>query len=89
MNLLVWIAAGAGAGAITCILLRTSIHTELILNIVAGMVGAVLGGCLLAPIFGSGEIDLQHFTSAKLLVALFGAITLITIVNLFSSLEPR
>lgn len=89
MNLLVWIATGAGSGAIACVLLRTSNHAELIINIVAGIVGAVLGGSLLAPVFGSGEIDVQHFTSEKLMVALFCAITLITIVNLFSSLDPR
>jgi uncharacterized membrane protein YeaQ/YmgE (transglycosylase-associated protein family) len=89
MNLLVWLAAGAGSGAIACVLLRISNNTELTINIVAGMVGAVLGGTLLAPVFGSGEIDLHHYTSAKLTVALFWATTMIVIVNLFSSLDPR
>ncbi len=89
MNLLIWLIVGVVTGAITGAVMRTSPRSELLLNIVVGAVGALLGGCLLAPIFGTGNIDTQHYTTGKLVVAIFGALALLTLVNVFSQLKKR
>ena len=46
-------------------------------------IGALLGGWLLAPLFGTGTINSDDFSIAGLLVSLLGAIILLAIVNLF------
>ena len=53
-----------------------------VLNIVVGVVGALLAGFLLAPLFGVGTINQSNFSLPSLLVSLLGAIILLAIVNL-------
>ena len=53
-----------------------------LLNIVVGVVGALLAGFLLAPLFGVGTINQSNFSLPSLLVSLLGAIILLAIVNL-------
>jgi uncharacterized membrane protein YeaQ/YmgE (transglycosylase-associated protein family) len=54
----------------------------MILNVVVGIIGAMLGGWLLAPMFGTGTINTSDFSLAGLLVSLLGAVILLAIVNL-------
>lgn len=93
MNLLIWIITGGivgvTAGAALHMSKRTSQRKELWLNTVAGAVGALLGGSLLAPIFGTGSIDPQHYTNAKLIVAIASALALLIIVNAFGQFNKR
>ena len=53
------------------------------LNVVVGIVGAMLGGWFLAPLFGTGTINSNDFSLAALGVSLLGAIVLLAIVNFF------
>ena len=53
------------------------------LNIVVGVIGALLAGFLLTPLFGIGTINQSNFSLPALLVSLLGAIVLLAIVNLF------
>ena len=48
-----------------------------------GLVGALLAGFLLAPLFGIGTINQNNFSLPALLISLLGAIILLAIVNLF------
>jgi uncharacterized membrane protein YeaQ/YmgE (transglycosylase-associated protein family) len=59
------------------------------LNIVVGIIGALLGGWLLAPLFGTGTINQNDFSISSLLVSLLGAVILLAIVNLFRRGSPR
>ena len=54
----------------------------LLLNVVVGIVGAVLGGWFLSPFFGVSTINQGNFGLAGLLVSLLGAVVLLAIVNL-------
>jgi uncharacterized membrane protein YeaQ/YmgE (transglycosylase-associated protein family) len=54
----------------------------IILNIVVGIVGAFLGGWLIAPMFGAGTINQNDFSVGGLAVSLLGAVILLAIVNL-------
>ena len=63
--------------------MKTDAQQGMILNIVVGIVGAMLGGWFLAPMFGTGTINSNDFSLAGLGVSLLGAIVLLAIVNLF------
>jgi uncharacterized membrane protein YeaQ/YmgE (transglycosylase-associated protein family) len=54
-----------------------------LLNIVVGIIGAFLGGLLLAPMFGTGTINQGDFSFSSLLVSLVGAVVLLAIVGFF------
>nr|WP_276522305.1 GlsB/YeaQ/YmgE family stress response membrane protein [Kallotenue papyrolyticum] len=63
--------------------MRTDAQQGILLNIIVGIIGAFLGGFLLAPLFGTGTINQNNFSLPALLVSLLGAIILLAIVNLF------
>jgi len=62
---------------------ETNAQQGMILNIVVGIVGAFLGGLLLAPLFGTGTINQSDFSIGSLFVSFLGAIILLAIVNFF------
>jgi uncharacterized membrane protein YeaQ/YmgE (transglycosylase-associated protein family) len=83
MNILIWLLAGAFVGWLASMVMRTDAQQGAFLNIVVGVIGAFLGGYLLAPIFGTGTINSGDFSLAGLLVSVLGAVILLGIVNLF------
>lgn len=82
MNLIVWLVVGGLIGWVASMIMRTNAQQGLILNVVVGIVGALLGGFLLAPMFGTGTINSNDFSVASLGVSLLGAVILLAIVNL-------
>jgi len=82
MNFLIWIVLGGVLGWLASIVMRTNSQQGWILNIVVGIVGALIGGWLLAPMFGTGTINQNDFSAPSLGVSLLGAIILLGIVNL-------
>ena len=62
--------------------MKTDAQQGIFLNIVVGIVGAFLGGWLLAPLFGTGTINSDNFSLSSLLVSFLGAVILLGIVNL-------
>lgn len=83
MNLILWLIIGGILGWIASIVMHTNAQQGIFLNIVVGIVGALLAGFLLAPLFGVGTINQNNFSLPGLLVSLLGAIILLAIVNLF------
>jgi len=69
-------------GWIASMIMRTDAQQGALLNIIVGIVGALLGGWLLAPLFGTGTINSGDFSISGLLVSLLGAVILLAIVNL-------
>ena len=80
MNLIVWILIGAvlgfEAGRIT------KAKPKDLFNIEIGVLGAVLGGEVLAPLLGFGTFYRDDFDLPALLVSLIVAIMMLVIVNL-------
>ena len=89
MNFIIWLIVGGLVGWVASMIMRTDGQQGLILNIVVGIVGAFLGGWLLAPMFGTGTINQNDFSIAGLGVSLLGAIILLAIVNLVRRGSPR
>ena len=82
MNFIIWLIVGGLIGWIASMIMRTDAQQGVILNVVVGIIGAMLGGWLLAPLFGTGTINQNDFSLAGLGVSLLGAIILLAIVNL-------
>ena len=84
MNLILWIIIGGILGWLASLIMRTNAQQGLFLNIVVGIIGALVAGFVLTPLFGIGTINQNNFSLPALLVSLLGAIILLAIVNLFS-----
>jgi len=89
MNFIIWIVIGGILGWLASLVMRTDASQGLLLNIVVGIVGALLGGWLLAPLFGTGTINQNDFSISSLLVSFLGAVILLAIVNLLRRGTPR
>jgi len=83
MNFLIWLIVGGLIGWLASIVMRTNVQQGIVLNIVVGIIGAVLGGLLLSPVFGNGTINQGDFSIRSLVISLVGAIILLAVVNLF------
>ena len=82
MNFIIWIVIGGVIGWLASMVMKTDAQQGIFLNIVVGIVGAFLGGWLLAPLFGTGTINSDNFSVSSLLVSFLGAVILLGIVNL-------
>jgi uncharacterized membrane protein YeaQ/YmgE (transglycosylase-associated protein family) len=89
MNLIIWLVVGGVIGWIASLIMKTDAQQGLFLNVVVGIVGALLGGWLLSPLVGAGTLNQGDFSLAGLLVSLAGAIILLFIVNLIRRRSPR
>ena len=82
MNFIIWIVIGGILGWLASIIMKTDAQQGIFLNIIVGIVGALLGGWLLAPLFGTGTINTDDFSLLSLLVSFLGALILLAVVNL-------
>ena len=82
MNFIIWLIIGGLIGWVASLIMKTDGQQGVILNVVVGIVGALLGGWLLAPMLGTGTINTNDFSVAGLGVSLLGAVILLAIVNL-------
>ncbi len=89
MNFIIWIVIGGILGWLASLVMKTDASQGLVLNVIVGIVGALLGGWLLAPLFGTGTINQNDFSIPSLLVSFLGAIILLAIVNLLRRGTPR
>ena len=83
MSFILWLIVGGLFGWVASMIMGTNDTQGKILNIVVGIVGAFLGGLLLAPLFGTGTINQGDFSFSSLIVSLLGAVILLFIVGLF------
>jgi uncharacterized membrane protein YeaQ/YmgE (transglycosylase-associated protein family) len=82
MGILVWLIVGGVVGWLASIIMRTDAQQGILLNVVVGIVGALLAGFIVSPMLGIGTIN-QGISLATFLVSLVGAVILLAIVNLF------
>ncbi len=81
MNLIIWLILGGVIGWLASLVMRS--NEGVLLNIIVGIVGALLGGWLISPLVGAATINEGDFSIAGLGVSFLGAIILLAIVNLF------
>ena len=83
MNFIIWLIVGGLVGWLASILMKTDGQQGMFLNVVAGIVGAMVGGWFISPLVGVGTINQNNFSFPALLVSFVGAAILLGIVNLF------
>ncbi len=87
INFILWLIVGGIIGWIASMVMH---HPEgMIMNIIVGIVGAFLGGFLLAPLFGTSTINQNNFSLPGLLVSFLGAVILLAILNFFQRSRVR
>ena len=78
INLIVWLVAGAVIGWIASLVMHTDAQQGTLLNIVVGVLGALIAGLLL----NQPTINQNVFNLNALVISLIGAIVLLAVVNL-------
>jgi uncharacterized membrane protein YeaQ/YmgE (transglycosylase-associated protein family) len=89
MNFIIWLVIGGIIGWLASMVMRTDAQQGVILNVVVGIVGAMLGGWLLSPLLGAPTINSGVISIGSLLVSFLGAVILLAIVNLISRNRVR
>ncbi|MDQ3188802.1 MAG: GlsB/YeaQ/YmgE family stress response membrane protein [Pseudomonadota bacterium] len=83
MNFIIWLVVGGLIGWVASMIMRTDGQQGIFLNIIVGIVGAMLGGWLISPLVGVPTINQGALSVGALVVSLLGAVILLAIVNLF------
>ena len=83
MGIIIWLIVGGIVGWLASIIMRRDAQQGVILNIVVGIIGALLAGWL----FGGGINE--AITLRTFLFSLIGAVILLAIVNLFTRGRTR
>lgn len=78
MGIILWIIFGALVGWVASLIMKTDPEQGAVLNIIVGIIGAVIGGWLMAFF---GEQAVTGFNLYSFVVAVMGAIILIVIVK--------
>ncbi|MES2753676.1 MAG: GlsB/YeaQ/YmgE family stress response membrane protein [Pseudomonadota bacterium] len=76
MGIIIWLVVGGVVGWLASIIMRTDAQQGILLNIVVGIVGAVIAGLVTGANINNGV------TVTSFLYSLIGAIVLLAIVNL-------
>ena len=83
INFILWLLFGALVGWLASMVMKTDAQQGALLNIVVGIVGAMLGGFLFNLLgIGGSNINDGNFNLSALIVSFIGAVVLLAIVNL-------
>ena len=82
MGLIILLIVGGLIGWVASMIMRTDGQQGIFLNIVVGIVGALLAGFIVTPLIGGVPITSGVISIQSILVSLLGAIVLLAIVNL-------
>lgn len=78
MGILAWIVLGGLAGWIASIIMKTNGEQGIFMNIIVGIIGALVGGFVVQMLGGAG---VTTFSLYSLLVATFGAVVLLAVIR--------
>ncbi len=82
MNIILIIIIGGVLGWLASMVMKTDGQQGIFLNIVVGLIGAVIAGLFLTPLLGGAPITDGAFDIRSLVVSFIGAIVLLAVVNL-------
>ncbi|MGK6324524.1 GlsB/YeaQ/YmgE family stress response membrane protein [Sphingomonas sp. DT-51] len=83
MGLIILLIVGGVIGWVASLIMRTDGQQGIFLNVVVGIVGALLAGFLISPLIGGAPITSGEISVQSVVVSLIGAIVLLAIINLF------
>ena len=82
MGIIILFIVGGLIGWVASMIMRTDGQQGVILNVVVGIVGALLAGFIVTPLIGGAPITSGAISIQSVLVSLVGAIVLLAIINL-------
>ena len=85
MELVLWVAAGAAIGWLAFTKMGLNEQRGMMVSIILGAIGGVIGGKLVAPMFGAVAAVPGEFSIAGLLVVMTSAVACLLLGNLVHS----
>ncbi len=83
LGFILWILMGALVGWLASMVMRTNAQQGILLDIVVGIIGAIIGGALFQFLgFSGSNINTSGLSLYSLIVSFIGAVILLGIVNL-------
>ncbi|TVV71147.1 GlsB/YeaQ/YmgE family stress response membrane protein [Sphingomonas solaris] len=82
MGIIILLVVGGIIGWLASMIMRTDAQQGIFLNIVVGIVGALLAGFIVTPLIGGVPITSGAISFQSIIVSLIGAVILLAIVNL-------
>lgn len=89
MTWLIILIVGGVLGWLASIVMRTDGQQGILLNVIVGIVGAILAGYIITPLIGGSPITSGRIDPMSLLSSFLGAVVLLAIVNLVRRGSPR
>lgn len=83
MTLILVLVVGGVIGWLASLLMRTDAQQGVFLNVIVGIIGAVLAGLIITPLIGGAPITSGAFDIRSLIASFLGAVILLAIINLF------
>ena len=82
MTLLIILIVGGVIGWLASIAMRTDGQQGIVLNVIVGIVGALIAGVIVTPLIGGAPITSGSFDVMSLLASFLGSVILLAAVNL-------
>ena len=82
MGIIILVIIGGILGWLASMVMRTDGQQGVLLNVVVGIIGALLAGFVINPLIGGGNIMAGDYSASSLVVSFLGAVVLLAIVNL-------
>ena len=88
-HIVVWLAVGAAIGLVAGSLMRSEDDQSVFVNVLVGVVGALVAGWIVAPYFGLHAGDARVLDFGALSVALVGAIIALALLSVVRNRRRR
>jgi uncharacterized membrane protein YeaQ/YmgE (transglycosylase-associated protein family) len=84
-HIAIWLAVGALIGLVAGLLMRDSDDQSVFVNVLVGILGALIAGWFVAPFFGLHAGDPKVLDFSALSVALVGAVIALALLSVVRS----
>ncbi|MFL6628645.1 MAG: GlsB/YeaQ/YmgE family stress response membrane protein [Burkholderiaceae bacterium] len=89
VHIVIWLVVGAVIGLVAGSLMRDNDDQSVFVNVIVGVVGALVAGWVVAPYFGLHAGDPKVLDFGALSVALVGAIIALALLSVFRARRRR
>ena len=89
LHIVTWLVVGALIGWVAGLLMRNNDDQGVFVNVLVGVLGALVAGWVVAPYFGLHAGDPQVMDFGALSVALIGAVIALALLSFFRSRRRR
>jgi uncharacterized membrane protein YeaQ/YmgE (transglycosylase-associated protein family) len=89
LHFAIWLAVGALIGWVAGLLMRNNDDQSVFVNVVVGVLGALVAGWIVAPYFGLHAGDPKVLDFSALSIALVGAVVALALLSLVRGRRRR